>query len=83
MIHPFPQKILVDTCSQNNSFENIVGKGEIDPKVFSTHFENFLPFSSNLKLLSATSFSLEESKICCLGKGQPFTAQYFHGLNTE
>ena len=31
--------------------------------------ENFLSFSSSLKLLSANSFSLEESKICCLGKG--------------
>ena len=30
---------------------------------------DFLPFSSNLKLSSANSFSLEESKICCLGKG--------------
>ena len=31
--------------------------------------ENFLSFSSNLKLSSANSFSLEESKICRLGKG--------------
>ena len=31
-------------------------------------FENFLPFSSDLKLLSVNSFSLEESKICNLGK---------------
>ena len=37
--------------------------------VFSTHLTNFLPFSSNLKLSSAKSFSLEESKICPLGKG--------------
>ena len=37
--------------------------------VFSTHSENFLPFSPNLKLSSANSFSLEESKICHLGKG--------------
>ena len=36
----------------------------------STRLENFLPFSSNLKLQSANSFSLEESKICCLGKGK-------------
>ena len=33
------------------------------PTVFSTHFDNFLPSSSNLKLSSANSFSLEESKI--------------------
>ena len=39
------------------------------PTVLSTVLDNFPPFSSNLKLLSATSFSLEESKICCLGKG--------------
>ena len=31
--------------------------------------ENFLPFSSNLKLPSANSLRLEESKICRLGKG--------------
>ena len=53
-------------------FGNTVGKGEI------AHFEQFLlllrviivfPFSSNLKLFSANSFSLGESKIYCLGKG--------------
>ena len=37
------------------------------PAVFSTRLEIVLPFSSNLKLLSANSFSLEESKICRLG----------------
>ena len=37
--------------------------------VFSTYLENFLPFSSKLELSSAKSFSLEESKICRLGKG--------------
>ena len=36
--------------------------------VFSILSENFLPFSSNLKLSSANTFSLEESKICHLGK---------------
>ena len=33
------------------------------PTVFSTCLDSFLPFSSNLKLSSANSFSLEESKI--------------------
>ena len=37
--------------------------------VFLTRLENFPPFSSNLKLSSANSFSLEESQICRLGKG--------------
>ena len=54
-----------------------MGKGEIArneqfllfPTVFSTHIENFLSFSSNLKLSSENSFSLEESKTCRLGKG--------------
>ena len=32
-------------------------------------FGELLPFLSNMKLSSANSFSLEESKICCLGKG--------------
>ena len=58
-------------------FENTVGKEEIARNkqflvfftVFSTHLENFLPFSSNSELSSANNFSLEESKICHLGKG--------------
>ena len=48
------------------AFENTVGKGEIAispfPTVFSTRLENFLPFSSNLKLSSADSFSLKSLK---------------------
>ena len=36
---------------------------------FSTILGNFAPFLSNLKLLCANFFSLEESKICHLGKG--------------
>ena len=35
------------------------------PSVFSTGLDNFRPFSSNSKLLSVNSSSLEESKICC------------------
>ena len=38
------------------------------PTVFSTHLDNFLPFSSNLKSSSATSFVLEQCKTCHLGK---------------
>ena len=65
------------TCLQYKSLENAVGKGEnarnkqflLFPTMFSTRLENFLPFSSNLKLSSANSFSLEEFKICRMGKG--------------
>ena len=39
------------------------------PTVFSIHLENFLPFSSTLKLSSANAVDLKESKVCCLGKG--------------
>ena len=39
------------------------------PKVFSTCLDNSLSFSSNLKLSSANSLSLEESKICRLVMG--------------
>ena len=37
--------------------------------VFSTRLKKFLPFSSDLKVSSANSFSLEGSKTCRLGKG--------------
>ena len=74
-LNPFPNKPWF-LCVCSRSLENSVGKGEIArseqspfPTLFSTRLKNFPPFSSNLKLLSAKSFSLEESKICCLGKG--------------
>ena len=46
----------------------ITSKFSFFPQCFLPLLENFQPFSSNLKL-SANSFSLEESKICCFGKG--------------
>ena len=60
-----------DTSLFKKKKKNTVGKGEkilLFP-VFYTILENFLPFSSNLKVPSANSFGLEESKICRLGKG--------------
>ena len=56
---PFNKEAPVFMCLQYRSSENTVGKREIAHNeqllflVFSTHLENFLPFSSNLKLLSA------------------------------
>ena len=57
-------------------FENTVGKGEIALNeqfllypVFSTRLENFLVFSSNLKLSSADCFNLDQSKICRMVMG--------------
>ena len=59
----------LDNFLVNKSFENAVGKGEIARNeqfllfpVFSTVLDNFLPFSSNVKLLSAKSSSLGGSK---------------------
>ena len=64
------QQDLVFTCLQYKSFENTRNEQFIlFPRVFSTHLNNFLQFLSNLKLSSANSFSLKESKICRLGKG--------------
>ena len=59
------------------AFENTVGKGEIArneqfllfPQCFLPVWITFCLFLSNLKLSSANSFSLEESKICRLVMG--------------
>ena len=40
------------------------------PTVFSIRLKDFPLFSSNLKFSPANSFSLKESKICHLGKGE-------------
>ena len=74
--YTFPKQALVFMCLQYKSFQNTVGKGEIAhneqfllfPQCFLPFLEDLLPFSSNLKLSSANSFSLEESEICRLGK---------------
>ena len=50
-------------------FPTMFSKDFFLTSIKSCHLDNFLPFSSHLKMSSANSFSLEESKICCLGKG--------------
>ena len=70
-------RLRVFTCLQYKSFENNMAKGEIArneqfllfPQCFLPPLDDFLPFSSNIKLLPANSSGLEESKICRLGKG--------------
>ena len=75
-LKPFPEQALDFMYLHHKSFDNAVGKGEI------AHNEQFLLFPQcflpvlrafchldQIKLSSAISFSLEESKICCLGKG--------------
>ena len=75
--NPFPNKPwFLHVCSISLS-KTLCEKGKnahneqflLFPSVFSTCFENFLPFSSKSVLSSANSFSLEESKICRLEKG--------------
>ena len=64
-------------ASGKKPFENTVGKGGIAhneqfllfPQCFLPVWITFFPFSSNLNLWSANSFSLEESKICRLVMG--------------
>ena len=76
-VNPFPNKPWFLRVCSISLMKTLWGKGEIArneqfllfPTVFSTCLENFKPFSLNLKLSSASSFSLEESKICRLGKG--------------
>ena len=72
----FPNKPwFLHVCSTSR-LKKTVGKGETAhneqflpfPTVFSTRLEDFVPFSSNLKWLSANSFSLKEFKICRLEK---------------
>ena len=48
----FPKKPCFFTCLHYTSFENTVGKGEIAQQLFGQ-------LSSNMKLSSANSFSLE------------------------
>ena len=63
--------------SCTSPFKNTAGKPEIarDEQflIFPQRFlscENFLPFLTNLKLSSASYFSLKGSKICRFGKDQ-------------
>ena len=74
--NPFPNKPWFLRVCSTSLLKTLWEKGKLLVKeqfllfpVFSTRFWNFLPLSSNLKLSSSNSFSLEESKICCLGKG--------------
>ena len=76
LFNPFPNKPWFLRVGRT-SLENTVGKGEIArnkqfllfPQCFLPVWRTFCHFLTNLKLPSANSFSLEESKICRLGKG--------------
>ena len=68
--NPFPKKPWFSSVCSTRLLKTLWEKEKLlvtsnfsFPPVFSTHMENFLPFSSTLKLLSATSYSLEEFKI--------------------
>ena len=76
-LNPFPNKLLFLHVCSSSLLGKFCGKSRncwqraISPfsTTFSTLSENFPPFLSNLKLSSAISQSLKESKICRLGKG--------------
>ena len=71
--YPLLKQALVFTCLLYKSVKkcwkrrNCLTSHFSLPTMFSCLLENFPLFSSNLKLLSANSFTLEESKIRCLG----------------
>ena len=73
-------------CLQYKSFENTVGKEEIAHNGQFLLFPLcFLPFGElstiflKFEIVSCKLFSLEDSKICCLGKG--LTLQHNADLN--
>ena len=69
MFDPFPNKPwFLHVCS-TSLLKTLWEKEKLLVQYFLPILEKFPPFSLNLKLSSANSFSLEESKICCLGKG--------------
>ena len=75
-INPFRNKPWFLRVSSTSLLKTLWEKGEIARNeqlllypVFSTHLETLLPFSSNLKFMSANYLSLEESKDLLFGKG--------------
>ena len=76
-LNPFPNKPSF-LCDYSTSLLKLLWEKEtllLSSNVSFSHsvfylFEDLLPFSSDLKLSSASSFTLEESKICRLGKGR-------------
>ena len=75
-LNHFPNKSWFLRVCSTSLLETMWEKAEIAPNerslLFPTFFytvlESLLPFSTNSELSSAISFSLEESKICRLGK---------------
>ena len=75
----FSKQFLVFMCLQYKSFKNTVGKGEIAhyeqfllfPQAFSICLENFLPFSSNLKLSPANSLIWKSLKFVVWERAMP------------
>ena len=77
MFNPFPNNSWFLCVCSISLLKTLWEKGEIAsneqfflfPQCFLPILKNFLPLSSHLKLSSANSLNLEESKICRLGKG--------------
>ena len=75
MINTFPNKSWFSRVCSASLLKTLREKDKLlvtiypFPTVFSACLEKFLPFLSSLKLSSANSFNLEESKICRLGNG--------------
>ena len=78
VVNPLSNKPCFLRVYRTSLFENTVRKGEIArnekcllfPQTFLPVWRAFCDLYQSLKLLSANSIILEESKICRLGKGQ-------------
>ena len=76
-VNLFPNKSWFLRVCSTSILKTMWEKGEIArdeqfllfPQYFLPFLGNFLSFSSNVKLSSATTFNLEESIICRFGKG--------------
>ena len=87
-VSPFPNKLWFLLVCSITLLKTLWGKEEIArqeqfllfPQRFVIVLENFLPFSSNLKLSSANPFSLVASEICRLGKCSPAFLQFYQNV---
>ena len=87
----FSHSVFKRLVSQGRQEVSLCGNGLIArneqlfllPQCFLPVVNNFLLFSSNLKLLSAKSFNLEESKICRLVMSKTIRRAQHAGANAQ
>ena len=85
-INPFPNKLWFLRVCSSSLLKTLWEKEKLQvtstapfPTVFSTHLENFLPFSLNLKLLSANLLVWRSLKFFVWERVKP--QKFYAGLN--